>query len=79
MAGYEILQKFLTLFVPLALKDGSQFTPRECALDAILPEAVRTAPPVYERLLRTVDHVAGMTDGFATNLYRQLMGIDPAP
>jgi dGTPase len=81
IAGYEVLGGLLDFFMS-AINDFAEKKddaahrshklahqlPVECA------RAAREAGP-YERLMRLLDFVSGMTDGFAVSLYRRVAGI----
>jgi len=85
-AGFEMVSGMLDIFVPcvdeLARErlGGARASSRSRRLAALLPEAVLADDPgegsgSYLRLLRVLDSISGMTDGFAVNLYQKLKGI----
>jgi dGTPase len=81
IAGYEVLGGLLDIFVSamndLAEKgDGAAHRSHKLArqLPAECIRAAREAGP-YERLMRLLDFVSGMTDRFAVTLYRRVAGI----
>lgn len=81
IAGYEVLGGLLDIFMS-AVNDiaahGDKAANRSRKLLGQLPAdcaaAARTAGP-YERLMRMLDFVSGMTDSFAVSLYRRVTGI----
>jgi dGTPase len=81
IAGYEVLGGLLNYFMS-AINDLSEnkegAAHRSHKLAKQLPmecvRAAREAGP-YERLMRLLDFVSGMTDGFAVTLYRRVAGI----
>ena len=81
IAGYEVLGGLLNFFMS-AINDLAEkkenAAHRSHKLAKQLPvecvRAAREAGP-YERLMRLLDFVSGMTDGFAVTLYRSVAGI----
>ena len=81
IAGYEVLGGLLDIFVS-AVNDlaahGEGASRRSKKLASQLPtecaQAAREAGP-YERLMRLLDFVSGMTDSYAVTLYRRVKGI----
>lgn len=81
IAGYEVLGGLLDVFVS-AMNDlaanGDEASRRSRKLASQLPvecvRAAREAGP-YERLMRLLDFVSGMTDSYAVGLYRRVKGI----
>jgi dGTPase len=81
IAGYEVLGGLLDIFVSaindLAEKgDGAAHRSHKLArqLPAECIRAARESGP-YERLMRLLDFVSGMTDRFAVTLFRRVTGI----
>lgn len=81
IAGYEVLGGLLDIFMSAVneiaqLGDGA--TQRSRKLLGQLPsdctEATRRHGP-YERLMRMLDFVSGMTDSYAVSLYKRMTGI----
>ncbi len=82
-AGFEVLGGLLSLFVQAVEAGAGQerMTTRERMLLKLLPSQflghdARPDPDPYVRFLQVADFVAGMTDSYAVDLYRKLMGID---
>ena len=79
-AGYRVLNGLLEIFVPATL---AAFKKQPSAKDKtyfrLLPNETQTeieqANSAYGALRSVLDHVAGMTDSNALNLYRKIMGI----
>ena len=81
-AGFEVLGGLLDLFVS-ALNDiagaGGRASPRSRKLLQLVPPETRAAQPdAYLRLLKMLDFVSGMTDGYAVSLYKKVRGISLA-
>ena len=81
IAGYEVLGGLLDIFMS-AVNDlatnGDRASKRSGKLASQLPAecvlAAREASP-YQRLMRMLDFVSGMTDSYAVALYRRVKGI----
>jgi dGTPase len=78
-AGFEVLGGLLDVFVS-ALNEFSQHPARSKKLLQLVP--AETLGPgreplasAYERLLRMLDFVSGMTDSYAVSLYKKVRGI----
>jgi dGTPase len=81
-AGFEVLGGLLDLFVS-ALNDiaraGGRGSPRSHKLLQLVPPETRAPQPdAYLRLLKMLDFVSGMTDGYAVSLYKKVRGISLA-
>ena len=81
IAGYEVLGGLLDIFVSavndIAIRrdDASQRSRKLASqLPAECVRAARESSP-YERLMRLLDFVSGMTDSYAVALYRRVKGI----
>ena len=74
-AGYNVLYELLDHFIPSVVKEErSKFDKMALKL---LPEQFRYEDQnVYRRVLGVLDFVSGMTDNYATDLYRKIKGID---
>ena len=81
-AGFEVLGGLLDVFVS-ALNDlarGQQASPRSRKLLELVPEENLGAEECpdegpYQRLLKMLDFVSGMTDRYAVTLYKKVRGI----
>ena len=84
-AGFEMVSGMLDIFVPCVdelaaeRRGGAPAGSRSRRMGALLPESAFAAPDVearsYPRLLRVLDYISAMTDGYAVNLYQKLKGI----
>ncbi len=76
IAGYNVMSELLCLFVPPILKVKPAKKDEKVLL--LIPQqfihTTQTTP--YERVLSVLDFVSGMTDPFATELYRKVLGIE---
>ena len=74
IAGYKVLSEILDIYISAAL------SPDKSALDRktlhLLPAQFGQGKTPYETALNIVDYVAGMTDGYAIEMYRNFMGIE---
>jgi len=79
LAAFNVLSELLELFVFPKLKTKLNHI-EEKTMSLIPPQFIpydKKASP-YEHVIRIVDFIAGMTDGFATELYRKSKGIEIA-
>ena len=84
-AGSEMVSGMLDIFVPcvdeLAAEraGGKPAGSRSRRMGALLPEHPESDPELealpYSRLLRVLDYISAMTDGYAVDLYQKLKGI----
>lgn len=75
IAGYNVLNKLLTLFVPTILND--QPRPIDKKTMRLIPTQYKYADgSPYEKVMGILDYISGMTDSFAMNLYRKTEGIE---
>lgn len=76
MAGYTVMSELLAQFVEAALRD--QRTSLQSKILQLVPSQFQTFsdPSPYTRAMSILDFVSGMTDGYATELYRKIKGID---
>ncbi len=84
-AGFEMVSGMLDIFVPcveeLAAEHqgGPPASSRSRRMGALLPAssfaATESETRPYARLLRVLDYISAMTDGYAVNLYQKLKGI----
>jgi dGTPase len=86
-AGFELVSGMLDIFAPcveelaIEAQGGQVASYRSKRLAAILPrEALALKDPLwldspYVRLMRVLDYVTGMTDGYALELFQKLRGI----
>lgn len=76
-AGYNVMYEILNHFIPPIIKEKSERKGFEKkALQLIPSQFIYEDGTVYEKVLGVLDFVSGMTDNFATDLYRKIKGID---
>ncbi len=86
-AGFEMVSGMLDIFVPcvnemaLEASGGEPASYRSRRLSALIPDMDENLADemwrksAYERLLRVLDYVSGMTDSYAVGLFQKLKGI----
>ncbi|HYK55536.1 MAG TPA: dNTP triphosphohydrolase, partial [Flavisolibacter sp.] len=76
IAGYNVMSELLQLFVPALLKGKTSH--KEEKVLKLFPyqftEFEETASK-YEKVMNALDYLSGMTDEYATEIYRRLKGI----
>lgn len=75
IAGYHVMSDLLKLMVPavLKLKPGH----KDQKVIGLIPGQFATErKDAYQKVMSVLDYVSGMTDPFATELYRKIYGID---
>ena len=76
-AGYNVMYELLNHFISPIIKEKSERKGFEKkALQLIPSQFIYEDGTVYEKVLGVLDFVSGMTDNFATDLYRKIKGID---
>jgi dGTPase len=76
-AGYTIMYELLSHFIPPTIIDKeNREKSDQKALKLIPPQYLYEGQPVYNRVLGVLDYVSGMTDNYATDMYRKLKSID---
>lgn len=75
-AGYNVMYELLDHFIPSILKSKEQQKSYDRMALKLLPEQFVYDGSDYEKVLGVLDFVSGMTDNFATDLYRKIKGID---
>ncbi len=76
-AGYNVMYELLNHFIPPIIKDKSERKGFEEKALQLLPNQFRYENgTTYQKVLGVLDFVSGMTDNFATDLYRKIKGID---
>ncbi len=74
LAGYEVMRSLLSSFVPAVLAEKPSH--KDQKLRRLLPpQYVAPAAGAYEKALSVIDFVAGMTDSYAMEIYKNLRGI----
>lgn len=78
LAGYKVMSGLLELFVPGVVSENASAIEKKSMV--LLPEQFKTgvnASP-YEKVMGVIDFVSGMTDDYAIEMYRNIMGIEIA-
>lgn len=79
LAGFTVLSYLLSLFIPAILRDEP--TDFDKKLNNMIPEQFKCCPKKgtnYQKALCVIDYITGMTDSYATELYKRLKGIQIA-
>lgn len=77
IAGYHVMSELLAAFVPPLLK--ARPDARDKKMIRLIPDQFldfQDADSSYRKVRSALDYIAGMTDLYATELYRKLKGID---
>lgn len=76
-AGYNVMYELLNHFIPpIILENIQRKSYDKKALQLLPKQFIYEDTSIYERVLGVLDFVSGMTDNFATDLYRKIKGID---
>ncbi|RYG42796.1 MAG: deoxyguanosinetriphosphate triphosphohydrolase, partial [Chitinophagaceae bacterium] len=76
-AGYNVMSELLSHFIPPVLASAETITKSQEKAAKLLPEQFRYASGTnYEKVMGVLDYVSGMTDNYATDLYRKIKGIE---
>jgi dGTPase len=76
-AGYNVMYELLDHFIPSILKsEDERKSYDKKALKLIPQQFVYENGTDYQKVLGVIDFVSGMTDNYATDLYRKIKGID---
>jgi dGTPase len=76
IAGYNVMSELLSLFIPALLKE--QPSHKEQKVLRLFPYQFTEFEVVtskYEKIMNALDYLSGMTDEYATEMYRKLKGI----
>jgi len=77
IAGYNVMAELLQLFVPALLKQNADHKDKKIL--KLFPMQFREfeeTNSAYEKILNAFDLISGMTDLYATEMYRKLKGVD---
>lgn len=76
-AGYNVMYELLSHFIPPIIKTKADRSKSESKAIKLVPVQFQyeDASP-YQMVLGVLDYVSGMTDNYATDLYRKIKGID---
>ncbi len=76
-AGYNVMYELLNHFIPPILKEKSERKSYDKMALKLLPKQFHYEEENdYHKVLGIIDFVSGMTDNYATDLYRKIKGID---
>ena len=76
-AGYNVMYELLNHFIPPILKEKSDRKSYDKMALKLLPKQFHYEEGSdYQKVLGVIDFVSGMTDNFATDLYRKIKGIE---
>lgn len=76
-AGYNVMSELLSHFIPPILTPAGQITKAQEKAIKLIPNQFQYSNRTnYEKVLGVIDYVAGMTDNYATDLYRKIKGIE---
>jgi dGTPase len=76
IAGYNVLSELLQLFIPALLKERPSH--KEKMVLKLFPyqfTEFQQTESGYEKVMSVLDFLSGMTDTYATEMYRRLKGI----
>jgi dGTPase len=76
IAGYNVMSELLQLLVPALLKEKRSH--KEDNVLKLFPyqfTEFEETDSKYEKVLNALDYLSGMTDEYATEIYRRLKGI----
>jgi dGTPase len=76
-AGYNVMSELLSHFIPPVLASSETRTKSQDKAIMLIPEQFRYGTGSnYEKVMGVLDYVSGMTDNYATDLYRKIKGIE---
>ncbi len=76
-AGYNVMYELLHHFIPSVLTPAeNRKSYDKMALKLLPPQFQYPLGSSYQQVLGVIDFVSGMTDNFATDLYRKIKGIE---
>ncbi len=76
-AGYNVMYELLNHFIPSVIKNKEERKSYDKMALKLLPQQfVYDNGTEYQKVLGVIDFVSGMTDNYATDLYRKIKGID---
>ena len=76
IAGYNVMSELLQMYIPTVLKSARGTFEKKVL--RLMPDQYKINPTQssYEKMMLVLDHISGMTDGYATELYRKVKGIE---
>lgn len=77
IAGFHVMSELLNIFIPAALKSKKSQLDKTIIrlIPAQFQSNINDEKP-YLRVMNVLDHISGMTDAYATEMYRKLKGIE---
>lgn len=76
-AGYNVMYELLDHFIPSILKENYlRKSYDKMALNLLPQQFVYNEGSDYQKVLGVIDFVSGMTDNYATDLYKKIKGIE---
>lgn len=75
-AGFNVMSELLSHFIPPILNVGNRSKADEKAIKLIPNQFLYEDQSDYQKVLGVLDFVSGMTDNYATELYRRIKGIE---
>ncbi|WP_312311961.1 dGTP triphosphohydrolase [Empedobacter brevis] len=76
-AGYNVMSELLSQFIPPILKNEKERkTFEKKALRLVPAQFLYEKGTEYQKVMGILDYVSGMTDNYATELYRRIKGIE---
>lgn len=77
IAGYNVMSELLSLFVPAALKSKPDHKDEKILkLVPLQYSGFSEMSSSYDKVMSVLDTISGMTDLYATELYRKLKGVE---
>ncbi|RYY58693.1 MAG: dNTP triphosphohydrolase [Chitinophagaceae bacterium] len=76
-AGYNVMSELLSQMIPPVLASKTAITNAQKKAAKLIPEQFRYENGSnYQKVMGVLDFVSGMTDNYATDLYKKIKGID---
>lgn len=76
-AGYNVMAKLLNHFIPSVIKEKRDRKKYDDKALQLMPKQFHYEnESTYVQILGVLDYISGMTDNYATDLYRKIQGID---
>jgi dGTPase len=76
IAGFNVMSELLQLFIPALLKQKRLHKDEKVLrLFPFQFTEFQTTSSPYEKVMSALDYLSGMTDEYATEIYRRLKGI----
>ncbi len=76
-AGYNVMSELLSHFIPPVLSSPEKITLAQKKAIKLIPSQFQYMEGSnYQKVMGVIDYVSGMTDNYATDLYRKIKGIE---